>query len=222
MQEILPGIVRWERPIALGIPAASLWIQTAQGPVVVDPLIPRDGLDQIEALGVPRALVLTNHAHERDVAAFEARFGARRHVNALPEARASRPGVRFRAGAPLLDAFRTIDLGAVGAGETALFLSRDGGTLIVGDALFNLDVGLSPLTWLLPLMLPYGPPQPHPAWLSLRPRESRRQLSALFDLAFENLIPSHGAPIIGGAHARVVAALDAARRAHPFLVAGTS
>lgn len=215
MKEILPEIYRWERRVGPGIPAASLYIRTAAGPVVVDPLIPKEGFDPIAALGDPVAVVLTTHWHERDALAFEARFGVRRYVNALPDARESRHGTRFYAGDALLGTFRTIELGGIGPGETGLFLERDGGILIVGDAFFNFEGPeiTNPLSLVVPILLPYGPPQPRPAWLSEDMRLSRLQLDKVGARTFEHLLPSHGEPMIGNASARVAAALAKQNRA---------
>lgn len=215
MKEILPGIYRWERRFGPGIPAASLYVRTPGGPVVIDPLIPQEGFDALAALGDPVAVILTTHWHERDALAYEARFGVRRYVNALPDARESRRGTRFYAGEVLLEVFRTIDLGGISPGETGLLLERDGGIAIVGDAFFNferLDV-TNPLSLLVPFLMPYGPPQPRPAWLSDDMRLSRRQLDALRAHTFEHLLPSHGEALIGNASARVATALDKQNRA---------
>jgi glyoxylase-like metal-dependent hydrolase (beta-lactamase superfamily II) len=215
VKEILPGIFRWERRFGPGIPGASLYIRTAAGPVVIDPLIPPEGFDALAELGDPVAVILTTHWHERDALAYEARFGVRRYVNALPDARESRRGTRFYAGEVLLDTFRTLDVGGISPGETGLLLERDGGILIVGDAFFNferLDI-TNPLSLLVPLLMPYGPPQPRPAWLSDDMRLSRRQLETLAAQSFEHLLPSHGEPLIGDATAKVAAALDRQNRA---------
>jgi glyoxylase-like metal-dependent hydrolase (beta-lactamase superfamily II) len=219
VKEILPGIYRWERRFGPGIPGASLYVRTAAGPVVIDPLIPRDGFDALAALGDPVAVILTTHWHERDALAYEARFGVRRYVNALPDARESRRGTRFYAGEVLLDTFRTIDLGGISPGETGLLLEREGGIAIVGDAFFNferLDVA-NPLSLLIPLVMPYGPPQPRPAWLSDDMRLSRRQLDALRAHSFAHLLPSHGEPLIGNAAEKVASALDEQNRAQRAL-----
>jgi glyoxylase-like metal-dependent hydrolase (beta-lactamase superfamily II) len=225
VKEILPGIYRWEHRFGPGIPGASLYVRTAAGPVVIDPLIPREGFDPLAALGDPVAVILTTHWHERDALAYEARFGVRRYVNALPDARESRRGTRFYAGERLLDTFRTLDLGGISPGETGLLLERDGGILIVGDALFNFEGPdlRNPLSLLVPLLMPYGPPQPRPAWLSDDMRLSRRQLDTLSTHSFAHLLPSHGEPLIGDALAKVTAALEGqnhAQRRHPSSARG--
>jgi glyoxylase-like metal-dependent hydrolase (beta-lactamase superfamily II) len=215
MNEILPGIYRWERRVGPGIPAASLYVRTTAGPVVIDPLIPREGFDALAALGDPVAVILTAHGHERDALAYEARFGVRRYVNALPDAPQSRHGTRFYAGDVLLDTFRTIDFGGISPGETGLLLDRDGGVLVVGDAFFNFvhPDPRNPLSLFVPLIMPYGPPQPRPAWISDDVRLSRRQLDQVRTYRFAHLLPSHGDPLIGGAAAKVTAALDKQNRA---------
>lgn len=217
VREILPGVFRWTRFVKPGIPGSSYWIATPQGPIVVDPLIPHEGLERIAELGAPRALVLTNHEHERDAAAFQARFGARCYANIEPENGVSRRGMRFLTGTTLLDTFRTIDLGGIRTGEAGFLLAREGGILIVGDAFLNFNPHDSAMTILAGLFLPYGPPSPYPAWYSLRPRESRQQLAALEELSFEHLLLSHGEPVIGGASKRVADALERERTVQPFL-----
>jgi hypothetical protein len=96
-------------------------------------------------------------------------------------------------------------------------LSREGGILILGDAFLNIQLTHSPLTWIFPVFLPYGPPQPYPVWMSRGPRTSRIQLAAIGELAFKHLLPSHGDPILADARERVLAAIESERRAHGFL-----
>lgn len=80
----------------------------------------------------------------------------------------------------------TID-GAV-AGETALFFAGDGGTIVVGDALINVE--------------PYG--------FALLPKkycsdqeEMRRSLWQLLNFSFERLLFAHGYPLVASTQERL-------------------
>jgi glyoxylase-like metal-dependent hydrolase (beta-lactamase superfamily II) len=186
MTELLPGVFHWTVVWPDLFPLESYWIRTAAGSVLIDP-IERGGLGAIEEAGDVRAIILTNSWHERSARLFAKRTGA----SILVPAGDVR---RFED----LDSFETygdgdtlpadlIGIGVPGCspGEHALLSPLHGGTLFVGDALGTTA------KW-TPGGIPLGAhPRGHP-----NPRQS---LAHLLDHKFENLLPGHGPPIVGGA-----------------------
>ena len=79
------------------------------------------------------------------------------------------------------------------AGEIAVFSTADGGTLVVGDAIINMD-GYG-FTFL-------------PAKYCDDAKLMRKSLRRLLDFQFERLLFAHGAPIVSGARRRLEELLE--------------
>src|SRR5256714_11680047 len=64
VREILPGIHHWTaiHP-GIRIPVSSYYVESAR--TVIDPLVPREGLEWFEGHGRPRQVLLTNRHHYR-------------------------------------------------------------------------------------------------------------------------------------------------------------
>ena len=79
MKEIAPGIVRWTaRHPNLGVEVSS-YLLVEEG-VVLDPMVPPEGLDALREHGEVAHVVLTNRHHDRDSARFVEAFGCPVHV----------------------------------------------------------------------------------------------------------------------------------------------
>lgn len=89
--------------------------------------------------------------------------------------------------------------------EAMLVLARHGGTVIAGDALQNWAEADAYFSWVGKVMMKMmGFLKRHnvgPGWLK-QARPSAASLSGVLDLAFENLLPAHGAPVLGAAKER--------------------
>ena len=74
IREVLPGIHHWTaiHP-QIRLPVDSFYIEPAG--VVLDPLVPREGLEWFEGKTKPRQVVLTNRHHLRDSEQFAEAFG---------------------------------------------------------------------------------------------------------------------------------------------------
>jgi hypothetical protein len=74
MEEILPGILHWTAlRDTIGMPVSSYWIEPAG--VVVDPMVPDEGLGAFESAAVaPQQVVLTTGLHTRDAQRFADAF----------------------------------------------------------------------------------------------------------------------------------------------------
>ncbi len=109
----------------------------------IDPIpLAKPALAELAASGTPSGVILTNANHERASALFAKQFGIPifAPVEALPELSSTTPPVQaFEDGATILGAITTIALPGGAPGETALYWPGNGGVLIFGDALINLD-----------------------------------------------------------------------------------
>jgi glyoxylase-like metal-dependent hydrolase (beta-lactamase superfamily II) len=157
----------------------------AVGPKIflIDPIALGD--DDPPIGGAVTGIVITNANHLRASAEFSAKFSA--PIYAMREANA--PGAReLRDGEVLADELRIIAIEGAAPGEIALFLPRDQGLLIVGDALINF--GSNGFTFL-------------PAKYCSDSKRMRKSLSKLLALNFERMIFAHGTPIMSKARDRL-------------------
>jgi hypothetical protein len=86
--------------------------------------------------------------------------------------------------------------------EGLLVLDRHGGTVVAGDALQNWAVPDEYFSFLGKTMMKLmGFMKAHnvgPAWLK-QCKPPQQELRGILDLAFTNVLPSHGVPVLGGA-----------------------
>ncbi|MGH2881469.1 MAG: hypothetical protein ACRDPA_01985, partial [Solirubrobacteraceae bacterium] len=65
MIEIAPGLWHWTaRRESIGMDVSSYYLESER--VLIDPLIPRQGLEWLEQHGPPEHSILTNRHHDRD------------------------------------------------------------------------------------------------------------------------------------------------------------
>ena len=189
MREILPGVFHWTVNWPEVFPLESYWLFSEGGSVIVDP-VDSAGLIPLQDAAKVLAVVVMSRWHERSARLLAIRTGAPLYVPAadvdnfedIDECETYRAGDRLPGS---LLAISTAGVGALGTGEHALLSPLHGGTLLVADCL-GTTAKWTP--WDMPLG---GHPRGHP-----HPAES---LSHLLDYEFENLLPGHGQPIIGGA-----------------------
>lgn len=86
--------------------------------------------------------------------------------------------------------------------EGLLLLSRHGGTIVSGDCLQHWATTDAYFNWVGRAMLRvFGFIRPHnvgPGWLR-QCKPPKEELRAILGLSFSNVLPAHGAPVIGGA-----------------------
>jgi hypothetical protein len=86
--------------------------------------------------------------------------------------------------------------------EALLVLPHAGGTVVAGDCLQNWSEKDAYFSWLAGVMMRFmGFIRPHnvgPGWLK-QAKPPPDQLRAMLDLEFENVLPAHGSPVLGGA-----------------------
>jgi hypothetical protein len=95
--------------------------------------------------------------------------------------------------------------------EGVLVLAEHGGVVIAGDCLQNWASTDEYFSWLGKRMMGmFGFIKPHnigPGWLR-QCKPPKPQLRALLDLTFANVLPSHGAPVLGDARERYRPAIE--------------
>jgi hypothetical protein len=161
----------------------STALVTAAGIYIVDPTLLTDDQFQLLAQTAPAAgVVITNANHTRAVVEFSERLSV--PIFAAPNALADstlKNAHQTGDGVVLPGGLEIIEISGAAPGEIALHHADDGGTLIIGDAVINLE--------------PYG--------FTLLPRkycenqnEMRRALRKLLDRPAQRLLFAHGTPVL--------------------------
>jgi hypothetical protein len=157
---------------------------TGEALVLIDPLVPDDGWDALDALvegaGVPVATLLTVEWHVRSADAVRARYPQWRGTG-LPD------GVVGR------------ELGIPAFRETLYWLPAHG-ALVAGDILLGDDAGgvrVAPASW-------FSANEEEKSWYA---NDLPGDLAALAELPIERLLVSHGAPVLEGGSDALAAAL---------------
>jgi glyoxylase-like metal-dependent hydrolase (beta-lactamase superfamily II) len=168
----------------------STAVATPAGVFLIDPIS-----SAVEALSVlpegeePTAIVVTNENHARASHSLAERLG----VPIYAAAAAGVKGAIAVEEGPVASAFEIIPIPGAPAGEVALYCAREGGTVIIGDALINF--GSHGFDFL-------------PAKYCANAKVMRRSLRKLLDHDFERLLFAHGTPIIDQARQRLTALLE--------------
>jgi len=188
MKEILPGVLHWTRSHPkIKFEVSSYYLP--QERVLIDPLIPEEGLDALTP--EPRAILLTNRHHYRDCARIEERFGCTVQCveQGMHEFTHGEKVVPFAFGDTLPGGIEAIEIGVICPDETALLVPRGEGVLAVADGLVRM--GDSPLGFVPDAYLGDDPES-----VKQRLRDSYRRL---LERDFDHLLLAHGNPWIGGA-----------------------
>jgi glyoxylase-like metal-dependent hydrolase (beta-lactamase superfamily II) len=160
----------------------SYALQTPAGVILIDPTKPAPAaLQQLEALGQPAAIVLTNAHHDRDSDWFRKHYEVQiyAHEKAAPDCD-SKIDVLVVEGEKILGAVQAFSLPGVSPSEMALFAKADGGIILLGDAILNgADKGLELL----------------PEQYIEDKKLARQSLRKLLDLEFKTVTFAHGEPL---------------------------
>jgi hypothetical protein len=199
MVELRPGLRRWTAlhpdadpdpepasPADWGPEVGSVAYEAEDALLLVDPLLPDDGWDELDALvarhGRRVAVVTTLQFHRRSRDAVAERYGAS----------------TSRAQGTLPAGVETIRI--EGAGETMVWLPGPR-ALVPGDRLLGDDAGglrLCPESWLR--YLPSG----------MTRAQLAGKLRPLLDLPIELVLVSHGEPVLAGGNDALARAIDSA------------
>jgi hypothetical protein len=188
VQEIVPGIWHWTaRHPRIGIEVSSYYLPAER--VVIDPIVPAEGLDSFAEHDPPTNLLLTNRHHYRSSAEFAERFGA--------TVRCVREGLHeFEGGARQVEPFDVGDelpggivvhaVGAICPDETALHIPARR-ALALADGAIRYDAS-GPLTFVPDRFM--DDPERTKEGL----RDAYRRLA---ELDFDHLLLAHGVPVVG-------------------------
>jgi glyoxylase-like metal-dependent hydrolase (beta-lactamase superfamily II) len=180
--------VHWtaRRP-QIGMDVSSYYLTDEH--VLIDPMVPAEGLDWFEENGPPTDALLTNRHHDRDAWRFAERFGTRVHCVrvGLHELEGRGDVVPFDFGDELPGGAVVHEVDAICPDDCALHLPAHR-ALACADGVMSYD-GLR-----------FVPEQ-----YMDDPERTKEGLRAayrrLLDLDFDTLLVAHGEPVVGGAKA---------------------
>jgi hypothetical protein len=203
MHEIAPGLHHWTaRHPGIGAIVHSHYVEPAG--LVLDPLLPPEGLDVLDGR-VPERVALTNRHHYRDAERLVEAYGVPVLVceAGLHEVR-GRPGVEtFAWGEEIAPGVTAVEVGVLCPDETALRIDHGGGALAVADGVMAGAAPGEPLRFVADEHLGEDPP-------AVRRGLAGRYRELVAEQGFEVLLMAHGAPVVGGASR----ALEAFASAH--------
>jgi hypothetical protein len=193
IREVLPGVHHWTaiHP-RIRLPVDSYYLQPAR--VVLDPTVPREGLEWFKGREPPGQVILTNRHHLRHSERYAEAFGCpiRCSEAGLHEFERGPQVEGFAFGEELAPGITAHQLGAICPDDTVLHIrTAAGGALAFADGLTRpRGGGLA----FVPGFLMGDDAAAVRAGL-------RESLRGLLDLDFDNLLFAHGEPLVGGAKA---------------------
>lgn len=187
MNEISPGLWHWTaRHPYIGVDVSSYYLEGDR--VLLDPMIPPEGLGWFDEHGAPEHILLTNRHHDRQAWPIRERFGSTVHCvrNGVHELEGRGPVEPFDFGDELPGGVIVYEVDAICPDDTALHIPRHGalacadGVVHYGDAL-----GFVPERYM-------DDPE-------RTKRGLRDAYAGLLELDFDVLLVAHGTPLVGGA-----------------------
>jgi len=168
----------------------STALPTASGLFFVDPIpLESNSLRRMTAKAPAMGIVVSNSNHCRAAVSFATEFATPIFAHPVTCARCQFPeSLCSRYRKKLASDLEVIEIEGAVAGEIALYSSRQGGTMIIGDALINFE--------------PYGfalLPQKY----CLNRKRLRTSLRQLLRHSFKRMFFAHGTPLLGAAHERL-------------------
>jgi glyoxylase-like metal-dependent hydrolase (beta-lactamase superfamily II) len=187
MREIAPGLWHWSaRHERIGVDVSSYYL--SQQRVVIDPMLPDEGVAWFEAHGAPEHALLTNRHHDRQAWDLQRRFGTTVHCisNGMHEIEGRGRVQQFEFGDELPGGAVVYEVDAICPDETALHIPSHR-ALACADGVVHYDRRLS----FVPDRLMDEPEQTKQGL-----RDAYRRL---LELDFDHLLLAHGVPVVGGA-----------------------
>jgi hypothetical protein len=192
MREILPGLFHWTATHPrIRIEVSSYCVAPAG--VLIDPLLPAEGIAWLREHGPPRDVLLTNRHHFRHCAEIQEAFGCTVWCNeeGMHEFQHGERVRPFRVGTVLPGGIESYEVDAICPDETALRVPVAAGALAVADGVVR--DGDGPLAFVPDELMGDDP--------EAVKRGLRQAYTRLLRLDFDHLLPAHGDPWIGGAKA---------------------
>jgi hypothetical protein len=189
MQELVPGLWHWRTyRETIRHDVSSYYLEPER--VLLDAMIPREGLEWLDEHGPPEHVVLTNRHHDRDAWRLRDAFGCTVHCvrNGLYELEERGPVEPFDFGDELPGGAVVHEVGAICPDETALYLPAYR-ALAVADGVVRWP-GIEGLSFV-------------PDFLMDEPERTKEGLRnayrSLLELDFDLLLLAHGDPVVAGA-----------------------
>jgi hypothetical protein len=185
MREITPGVWHWTaRHEHIHSDVSSYYLLGER--VLIDPMLPAEGLEWFREHGAPEHVLMTNRHHDRHAWRFRDAFGCLVHCPAsgVHELSGRGPAEPFEFGAELPGGVLAHEVGAICPDETALYMPAHR-ALACADGVVR-PAGQSDLSFVPDRYM--DEPQQTKAGL-------RSAYAKLLDLDFEVLLLAHGAPV---------------------------
>jgi hypothetical protein len=189
MEEIVAGLWHWSG-LRENIQSRSHSYYLSAERVVLDPMLPAEGLEWFESVGAPEHVLLTNRHHDRHAWQLHERFGCEIHCvrSGLHELEGRGPVTPFDFGDELPGGAIAHEVDAICPDETALYIPAYR-ALACADGVVRWPSVGEGLQFV-------------PDWLMDEPEQTKAGLRAayrrLLDLDFELLLLAHGDPVVGG------------------------
>ena len=186
MEEIASGLWHWTaRHERTGGRVSSYYLEPER--VVIDGVIPREGLEWFEEHGEPRDVLLTNRHHDRHAWRLRDAFGCAVHCirNGVHELEGRGPVQSFDFGDELPGGIVVYEVDAICPDETALHIPHYSALACADGVIRGPDGG--ELTFV-------------PDWLMDEPEQTKQGLrdayGRLLTLDFDTLLLAHGSPVV--------------------------
>jgi glyoxylase-like metal-dependent hydrolase (beta-lactamase superfamily II) len=186
VRELAPGLWHWTAfREAIGAQVSSYYLSAER--VMIDPMIPPEGVEWLEEHGPPVDLVLSNRHHDRDAWKLREAFGSTVWCvrNGLHELEGRGPVEPFEFGDELPGRIVAYEVDAICPDETALYVPAHR-ALACADGVVHAAGGLSFV----------------PDFLMDEPDATKRGLRdsyrRLLELDFDLLLLAHGEPLASG------------------------
>lgn len=202
MREIAPELWHWTaRHPTIGIDVSSYYLVPER--VLLDPMLPPEGLGWFERHPSPEHVLLTNRHHDRDAWRLREAFGCEVHciANGVHELAGRGPVTEFQFGDHLPGGIRAFEIGAICPDETALHIPEHR-ALACADGVVRWP-GVEGLTYVPDELMD------EPAATKLALADAYRPL---LELDFDLLLLAHGDPVTSGAKRELEDFVGAAAR----------
>ena len=168
----------------------SSYFVAGEALTLLDPMLPPGGVEEIEAIARPEAIVLTTRHHLRAAEPLAAAFGCPIlcHEDGLHEFADGGPDAAgFRFGDELRPGLLTLEMDAISPDDTALHIAAGDGALAFADAIIRYggEIGFVPDHLI----------GDDPEGVKRRVREA---LERMLERDFDTLLFAHGDPLVGG------------------------
>ncbi len=190
MEEIVENVFHWTAfHEDIGQDVHSYCV-TGLGPtILIDPMMPPEGLDWFKHHGKPKHIYLTNRLHYRGSDRYVKEFGVDVwcHSAGLHEFTAAHKVKGFEHGDELPGGIVALTVGSLCPEETAFLIPTGAGALAMGDAVIRENEHLE----FVPDYLMGDNPE-------AVKRGLKSAFSALLERPFEHLLLAHGRPYVNG------------------------